>query len=85
MVNTCDETGGGVNFAICENTEALNFVGPVLQGNGVDGPNSDTVIQSNGAQITQNLVATNDCDEEGTGFNFAICENENLFRIVLTI
>ena len=78
LVNTCDETGGGVNFAICENIDALNFVGPVGQVNVVDALNSDTAVQSNGAQIAQNLVATNDCDEEGTGSNSAICENEVL-------
>src|SRR4030095_7965362 len=75
LVNTCDETGGGVNFAICANTDALNFVGPISQANLVDAPNSDTAVQSNGAQVAQNLVATNDCDEEGTSFNFAECEN----------
>ena len=57
LVNTCDETGGGVNQAICENIDALNFVGPVAQSNVVDAPNSDTAVQSNGAQIAQNLDA----------------------------
>ena len=55
----------------------LNIVGPIYQSNDVDAPNSDTAAQSNGAQITQNLDAVNDCDEEGTGFNLAKCENED--------
>ena len=67
LVNTCDETGGGVNQAICSN-QGISLVGPISQSNVVDAPNSDTAVQSNGAGITQNLDAVNDCDEEGTGF-----------------
>ena len=52
------------------------LLGPVFQFNTVDAPNSDTATQSNGAQITQNLEAVNDCDEEETGFNFAVCGND---------
>ena len=58
------------------NVGDINFVGPVFQSNTVDAPNSDTAAQSNGAQMTQNLQAINDCDEEGTGFNFAECSND---------
>ena len=76
LVNTCDETGGGVNQVTCQNLDDANILGPVFQFNTVDAPNSDTASQSNGAQVTQNLEAVNDCDEEDTGFNFAICENE---------
>ena len=36
-----------------------------------------SVAQSNGAQSAQNLEAINDCDEEGTGFNFAVCSNND--------
>ena len=39
-------------------------------------PNSDIATQSNGAQVTQNLDAVNDCDEDDTGFNFATCVND---------
>ena len=76
IVNTCDETGGGINQATCENVDNINILGPVFQSNSVDASNIDTASQSNGAQVTQNLEAVNDCDEEDTGFNFAICENE---------
>ncbi|HTH23337.1 MAG TPA: hypothetical protein VL854_14050, partial [Nitrososphaeraceae archaeon] len=75
LVNTCDETGGGVNVATCENDEVKSLVGPITQSNAEDAPNSDTASQTNGAQVTQNAQAVNDCDEEGTGFNFAFCEN----------
>ena len=75
LVNTCDETGGGVNQAECRSDEIQSLVGLISQFNGVEAPNSDTVAQSNGAQVTQNLEAVNDCDEEGTGFNLADCEN----------
>ena len=77
LVNTCDETDGGVNQATCENVEVVQVVGPIGQSNNVDAdPNGDIVTQSNGAQVTQNLDAVNDCDEDGTGFNFASCINE---------
>ncbi|HTH21049.1 MAG TPA: hypothetical protein VL854_02425, partial [Nitrososphaeraceae archaeon] len=85
LINTCDETGGGVSFALCENIDVLNFVGPVSQGNSVDAPNSDSAVQSNGAQITQNLDAVNDCDEEGTGFNFAFCTNNDAINEIIEI
>ena len=77
LVNTCDETGGGVNQVTCQNLDDANILGPVFQFNTVDAPNSDTASQSNGAQVTQNLEAVNDCDEEDTGFNFALCGNES--------
>ena len=74
LVNTCDETDGNVNQAACTNTDVGNLVGPVSQSNTVDTTaNSDTADQSNGAQVTQNLLVVNDCDEAGTGFNLAIC------------
>ena len=76
LVNTCDETGGGVNQVTCQNLDDANILGPVFQFNTVDAPNSDTASQSNGAQVTQNLEAVNDCDEEDTGFNFALCGND---------
>ena len=77
LVNTCDETDGGVNQATCENVEVVQVVGPISQSNNVDAdPNGDIVTQSNGAQVTQNLDAVNDCDEDGTGFNFASCIND---------
>ena len=62
--------------ATCENVDDINIVGPVFQVDVVVAPNSDTAVQSNGLQITQNLDAINDCDEEGTGFNGAQCTNE---------
>ena len=82
LVNTCDETGGGVNQAACTNVGDINFVAPVFQSNTVDAPNSDTATQSNGAQMTQNLQAINDCDEEGTGFNFAECSNDFSVNVI---
>ena len=85
LVNTCDETGGGVNQVACENVGDINFVGPVFQSNTVDAPNSDTATQSNGAQMTQNLQAINDCDEEGTGFNFAECSNDFSVNVIESI
>ena len=54
-----------------------NFIGPVVQTNtAADADQSDTVAQSNGAQVTQNLQAVNDCDEENTGDNLATCSND---------
>ncbi|HTH21365.1 MAG TPA: hypothetical protein VL854_04035, partial [Nitrososphaeraceae archaeon] len=76
LVNTCDETGGGVNQATCQNVDDLSIIGPISQNNAVGALNSDTADQSNVAQVTQNLNAVNDCDEDGTGFNQASCSNE---------
>ena len=42
LVNTCDETGGGVNQAVCDNVGDINILGPIVQFNAVDAPNSDT-------------------------------------------
>ncbi|HTH23422.1 MAG TPA: hypothetical protein VL854_14475, partial [Nitrososphaeraceae archaeon] len=77
LVNTCDETDGGVNSALCVNVGDINILGPIAQFNTVSAPNSDTALQSNVAQVTQNLQGINDCDEAGTGFNFAVCANED--------
>ena len=75
-VNTCDETGGGINQVTCENLDNINILGPVFQFNSVDASTFNTAAQtadqSNGLQVTQNLQAVNDCDEDDTGFNLAL-------------
>ena len=80
LVNTCDETGGGINQALCENVDNINILGPVSQSNSVDASTFNTAAQtadqSNGLQVTQNLQAVNDCDEDDTGFNLASCVND---------
>ena len=56
-------------------TTTVNIIGPIFQTNTATGADeSDTVVQSNGAQVTQNFQGVNDCDEENTGFNLASCE-----------
>ena len=74
LLNSCDESGAGINDASCSNDFAVNFIGPVDQTNTVSGADqSDTFTQSNGAQVTQNLQAVNDCDEANTGYNLVTC------------
>src|SRR4030095_7949514 len=86
LVNTCDETGGGVNQATCENENVGQIVGPISQANEVDAdPNGDITTQSNAAQLTQNLDELNDCDEDGTGFNFASCLNHQITNEIESI
>ena len=67
LLNDCDEAGLGSSDAFCQNFDPANFIGPITQtsineaGGEADGA---TIAQSNDAQqITQNLQATNDCDE----------------------
>jgi segregation and condensation protein B len=79
LINTCDETGTGNNGANCLNdglVDGVNFVGPLSQSNSATGEEEATIAQANQIDITQNLGAVNDCDESGSGDNFAICENE---------
>ena len=76
LINSCDESGAGINLALCDNDEAENFIGPIIQANAAEGDVSDAFTQSNVIQITQNLEGTNDCDEANTGNNLAICSNE---------
>ena len=82
MLNSCDESGAGINDVLCSNFEARNFIGPVGQINSAQGNANqiDTVAQSNGAQSTQNLLATNDCDEENSDDNAALCNNDVAFN-----
>src|SRR4030095_7059205 len=77
LLNSCDESGDGEDNAECFNTivSARNSIGPVYQANYASGADSFTASQSNVAQVTQNLQATNDCDEENTGSNSAECDN----------
>ena len=83
LLNSCDESGAGENDASCTNDFAANIIGPVFQTNTAeDADQSDTVAQSNGAQSTQNLLATNDCDEENTGDNLAHCHNDQPFNFI---
>ena len=77
MLNSCDESGDGINTVSCE-YNAQNFIGPVTQINFANDANQiDTVVQSNVAQVSQNLQGVNDCDEENTGFNDVACENND--------
>ena len=77
LLNSCDESGAGINVAICDNNGSSNFIGPVDQSNQALGADeNDVITQSNVAQVTQNLEGTNDCDEANTGDNFAICTND---------
>ena len=76
LLFSCDESGDGSNLAICV-SGTTNFIEPIAQTNAVTGADeSDTVVQSNGAQITQNLQIIQDCDEENTGFNFQTCDSD---------
>ena len=85
MLNSCDESGDGINDAECDN-DAVNFIGPVVQTNTATGADeSDTVVQSNGAQVTQNSPSLNDCDEENTGDNLAVCYNEDGLNSIFSI
>ena len=77
LLNSCDESGDGDNVAECINSQTTNFIGPIVQINTASGADeTDTLSQSNGAQVTQNLQAANDCDEENTGDNLGTCINE---------
>ena len=77
LLNSCDESGAGENDALCSNDFAGPFIGPVDQTNTVSGADqSDTFTQSNGAQITQNIQAVNDCDEANTGNNLVTCGSD---------
>ena len=88
MTNDCDENGSGglgtsapdqfcINSGKSEpllSTAITNFIGVVDQGNDIDGNNINSAY-TNSFDASQNLVATNDCDEEEDGFNFAVCDN----------
>ena len=71
--NDCDEANTGDNIAQCSNNISNN-IDSITQTNTVD-PATGTQVedQSNLLGVTQNLVATNDCDETGLGDNNAIC------------
>ena len=58
-----------------------NFVGPLSQTNDATGEEEATIAQTNQIDITQNLGAVNDCDESGSGDNFATCDNDALNSI----
>ena len=71
--NDCDEANTGDNNAQCSN-EIFNNIDSITQTNDVASiTGTDTETQSNVFTVTQNLVATNDCDETGLGDNNAIC------------
>ena len=71
--NDCDEANTGDNNAQCLNNISNN-IDSITQTNLVD-PATGTQVedQSNVFTVTQNLVATNDCDETGLGDNNAVC------------
>ena len=71
--NDCDEANTGNNFAECGNNISNN-IASITQTNTID-PLAGTQShdQSNLFAVTQNLVATNDCDESGLGDNIADC------------
>ena len=55
-------------------TNISNNIDSITQTNDVDPlAGTESHDQSNVFTITQNLVATNDCDETGLGDNNAIC------------
>ena len=71
--NDCDEANTGDNNAQCT-TDISNNIDSITQTNFVDPiAGSELETQSNFFAVTQNLVATNDCDETGLGDNNAIC------------
>ncbi len=60
------------------NVEPSNFIGPIAQTSSNEAgfeALAATIAQSNVVQITQNLQAINNCDEQGDGINLANCEN----------
>ena len=85
LFNFCSETDNGVNQPSCANDNILNDIGPIAQTSDSDAGDAvgATIPQSNVTQITQNLLAVNDCDEAGAGDNGASCENsaENIIQI----
>ncbi len=76
LFNFCSETDNGVNQPDCAN-DILNTIGPIAQTSDSDAGDAvgATIPQSNVSQITQNLLAVNDCDEAGAGDNGASCQN----------
>ena len=79
LLNSCDESGAGINSADCDNDDAADFhnlIGPVSQSNDANGADNSVVTQSNIIDVTQNLEGTNDCDEANTGDNNAQCSTE---------
>jgi hypothetical protein len=78
LLNTCDESGSGINGASCNNDSAPgleyhNLIGPIDQSNTATGSGNSVVSQSNVIDVTQTLEGTNDCDEANTGDNAATC------------
>ena len=76
LLNDCDEGDLGTNDAFCANFEPANFIGPITQtSSNTAGAEADsaTIAQSNDVEITQNLQAVNDCDEQGDSDNLAEC------------
>ena len=71
-VNDCDESGDGSNFASCQ-THLVNEILSVEQTNDFSASGAEVHDQSNFFGVTQNLAATNDCDESGNGDNNANC------------
>ena len=80
-VNNCDEKGDGTNLAFCENDSPENFIDDI---DGITQENlaptvADDFVQNNLVAISQDLQATNDCDEFDDGNNgdgvVADCEN----------
>ena len=71
--NDCDEINTGDNNAQCSN-DIFNNIDSITQTNDVTSiTGTDTESQSNLFTVTQNLVATNNCDESGLGDNNANC------------
>ena len=71
-VNDCDESGAGYNFATCQ-TDLVNEIESITQTNDFSAMGAEVHDQSNFFGVTQNLAATNDCDESGNGNNNANC------------
>ena len=83
--NDCDEAGAGDNDVLCQNL-AENIIeedfGNTVITQDNNAPNvGDDSVQNNFVAISQDLQATNDCDESGDGDNgdggvIQFCGNE---------
>jgi hypothetical protein len=66
--NDCDESGSGDNLKICSITSS-NEIGDILQTNDATGTDEDNNVLS----ISQDLTATNNCDDTTDGNNAGSC------------
>ena len=83
LFNFCSEIDNGINQASCNNV-VLNTLGPIDQSSSNEAGDAvgATIAQSNVAQLAQNMLAVNDCDEAGAGDSAASCQNsaENIIE-----